>query len=598
MSKSFLKIALLSVIFTTTNFVFCQTKWHKEPLSSTLLEKAKFRTIEYKSTDYIATGYVYKNQFIDGQNITFLSKQTQDTIISGRYYVVANLAYIDGVWKRNTENGVTRSYGIFQVKNADNEITLTIKPKEGKPLQIETKNIFYYQGFHNNYPAVLEKQNEENYSLTINYFDMAGKTRILTVKRELIEKYGWFAIDNFIYFTPYITIKYRNGDIFSGFTENTRIENNMIGYKLKEGVWTYSEGNYKKRELIKLPDGNYKFNAVYSEHMIDNNFAQMEIIVNKTFVDKYGYWGEADFMFNIPEVKYTYKNGNIFTGKQVSTINNRNESSTSINTKLTLGKLQYVTGEVFEGDLSGQWICGIPISGKIQFTDGSHENGNWLEKYKVLDVLPDSSINWKNKSEKYPDLSSAKTMTEKHSLAIRLHEECQQKIREQEEKTKWNNVPVNNEFGSLQKCYVNSPGYNSNGKFITAHMELIIYPPFYGENATPMVRFIINDFLIGTAIKCNIAIQTPDERIFRFNEVNLFNQKNIYNITTTASAQLENKNASEIVSILRNFDEIKISISATVTSTYGNEEWNNIWTVGTKTFIEAYKETSNCCLKQ
>ena len=128
-------------------------------------------------------------------------------------------------------------------------------------------------------------------------------------------------------------------------------------------------------------------------------------------------------------------------------------------------------------------------------------------------------------------------------------------------------------------------------------MELIIYPPFYGENATPMVRFVLNDFLIGTAIKCNIAIQTPDERIIRFNQVNLFNQKNLYNISTTASAQLENKDASEIVNILRNFDEIKISISAIVTSTYGNEEWNNIWTVGTKTFIEAYNETSNCCLK-
>jgi hypothetical protein len=359
--------------------VFSSACYSQTPLP----KNAKLKTIEYKSTDYVAIGYVYKKQFVEGQNITFLSKLTQDTIISGKYFTSGNIASINGVWKQNTKNGKTRVVGIFKIANSDIAYQLTTNPKEGKSLQIEVIDIFYYQGFHNNYPAVLEKQNEENYSLTVNYYDMAGKNRILIIKKELIEKYGWFAIDDFIYFTPNITIKYSNGDVFTGFTENTRIEDNMIGYKFREGVWTYANGDYNKRELIKLPDGNYKFNMVYSEHMKDNNFAQMEMIVNKSFIDKYGYWGQVDFMLNIPDIKYTYKNGNIFTGKQVSTTNNLNENSASINTKLTHGKLQYATGEVFDGDLSGQWFCGIPISGKMQFTDGSVENGNWLDKFNL-----------------------------------------------------------------------------------------------------------------------------------------------------------------------------------------------------------------------
>jgi len=457
MSKSILKVILLCVICATANTVYCQTGIYSSKLVVDAItnqrksyqsktpkpEKGRLKTIKYNNTNYSAIGYVYKDQFIEDFQLTFFDNNTRDTIISGKFYIVDKTVYIDGVWKQNTKNGMTYAVGIFKITNSVGAYQLTTNPKEGKPLQIEVIDIYYYKGFHNNYPAVLEKQNEENYSLTVNYYDMAGNIRILIVNRELIEKYGWFAIDDFIYFTNNIKIKYSNGDVFTGFTENTRTDDNMIHYKFREGVWTYAEGDFYKRELIKLPDGNYKFNVVYSEHKKDNNYAQMEMIVNKSFVDKYGYWGEVDFMLNIPDVKYTYKNGNIFTGKQVSTTNNINENSTSINSKLTQGKLQYATGEVFEGDLSGEWYRGVPIYGTMTFNDGSVEKGNWLIKYDVTEINLSRAETMTEKTQKIKlvkkydfteiNLSNAETLTDIHKLAIRLYEDKLQKQQKQQE---------------------------------------------------------------------------------------------------------------------------------------------------------------------
>ena len=52
------------------------------------------------------------------------------------------------------------------------------------------------------------------------------------------------------------------------------------------------------------------------------------------------------------------------------------------------------------------------MGGQMQFTDGSVENGNWLQKYNVREEA----------------LTYAKTLTDKHNLAIQLYEEEQRKL--------------------------------------------------------------------------------------------------------------------------------------------------------------------------
>ena len=139
----------MSLMFTVANVMLGQTQ---------LQPNAKLKTVEYKSADYIAVGYIDKKMFVENQNVTILSKQTKDTIISGKYFMQVEKAYIDGIWKRNSENSITRAYGLFEVSNSDSEIGLTTNNKKAGSLSIVAKDISKYKGFHNQFPAILEKK--------------------------------------------------------------------------------------------------------------------------------------------------------------------------------------------------------------------------------------------------------------------------------------------------------------------------------------------------------------------------------------------------------------------------------------------------------
>jgi len=355
-------------MLAVTNVMLGQTQQQTQ-----LPPKAKLETVEYKSADYIAIGYVDKKMFVEGQNVTILSKQ-KDTIISGKYFMQAEKAYIDGIWKRNSENGVTRAYGLFEVSNSDSEIGLTTNGKKAGSLNIETKDISKYQGFRNQFPATLQKMPNKDYSLKVAYigrnepYDVV-KLEII-VNKSLIDKYGFFAIDDFVFYTTDVVISQKNGNIFTGKVEYTKDENNQASFKYKEGKWKSVDG--EEEELTLLSNKDYKYRRVYSGKTENNNIKEVELIVSPSQMEKFGFWATTDYFDNISQVKYTYKNGNIFIGK------------VNLEKKLlTNGTYQYSTGEVFEGNFGGNWFCGIPIEGKMKFKDGTIGEGNWLMKYKL-----------------------------------------------------------------------------------------------------------------------------------------------------------------------------------------------------------------------
>ena len=113
-----------------------------------------------------------------------------------------------------------------------------------------------------------------------------------------------------------------------------------------------------------------------------------------------------DYINNSKNVRLSYKNGDFFVGK--------------VSKGLTPdeGKYTFSNGEIFKGKCNGR--PEIWQEGEWVFIDGSVESGSWLEKYNV--------------SEK--DISSAKSLTEKHNLAIRIYEEKQPKLQKQQEEEK------------------------------------------------------------------------------------------------------------------------------------------------------------------
>lgn len=352
---------------------------------TTISKNAKSKTLIY--TDYSITGYIYKKEFVNGQDITILSLKSKDTLIYGNYFVNKNFGYINGVWKSNSINGITYTNGLFKVSNSNNVIGLTVKPKEADSLKIITEDVFYFKGFRNNHPALLKKLPNNNYSLVINYDNNKQRQETnavikieLTVDKSLVEKYGFYSIDDFMYYTTDVKQTFSNGDVFIGVIENLSVdENNTIKYNRKEGKFIYSTSTLMEEEIIAQGNGNYIYRCKYSESG-NNLFEKLELNINKSHIEKYGFWANAKYIENIEDVKYTYRNGNVFIGKVENTVDS---ITNSINSKLSKGILKYPTGEEFQGNISGQWYCGIPISGKMIFSDGSIKNGNWLETYNL-----------------------------------------------------------------------------------------------------------------------------------------------------------------------------------------------------------------------
>jgi len=84
--------------------------------------KGSLKTIKYKDKEYCAIGYVYDNQFVAGQKLTFLGftdNKLKDTIVSGKYFCNDDgTSYIDGIWKiYNGNDNITVTKGIFNITN-------------------------------------------------------------------------------------------------------------------------------------------------------------------------------------------------------------------------------------------------------------------------------------------------------------------------------------------------------------------------------------------------------------------------------------------------------------------------------------------------
>jgi len=227
-------------------------------------------------------------------------------------------------------------------------------------------------------------------------------------------------------------------------------------------------------ELIKQPDNNYKYQIVYSSKNKDIKFAKLEIDVSQSLVQKYGFWDIVDYLYYTVEVKYTFKNGDVFIGKSETT---KDTINNSVNRILTDGKLKYSTGEEFQGNMSGQWVCGIPISGKMQFADGSVENGNWLDEFhlskedslKVSEVESPSKkrniareLNNERLYQSYNSLASLAFDNERYLLAKSLYLKA---LNIKPEKTEFVNTQIEKIEKLIVEEKVKKPLFEKYGKY-------------------------------------------------------------------------------------------------------------------------------------
>jgi len=239
-------LCLMLLFFILAGAVFSQAP---------LPKKAKLKTIKYSDYNYAAIGYVLDNKFIEGQEITFFNTQkttaaripigygigipvnkteTSDTIISGILVIKEGISYLESTINSRRILTINRSStrGLYRVTNNKYSNNLTAIPADAGKLNIETADVYYYQGYYNNAlnPVVLQKQ-QDNYLLKIEFDDRILET---SVSYDIVKKYGFLAFDDFIKNSQNIKLSYNNGNSFVGIVEKN--DNNYRPKGLSVGV--------------------------------------------------------------------------------------------------------------------------------------------------------------------------------------------------------------------------------------------------------------------------------------------------------------------------------------------------------------------------
>ena len=252
-------------MFALVNTVHCQTDWQSYWSQTTLPQKAKLKTVTYKSIGYTAVGYVFKNQFVEGQEISFRSIETFQTvysktktttfpIINGIYFVKDGISYLEST----VENNYYRIKGILKVSNTYDGKGLTAKTGEATKLSIETVDIIQCSGFYQNgkYPVSLQKDlHSSNYALKIEFDDRVLESIIPSDYYFLNMFKGtpsYMNFDTYINKSKDVKLTYKNGNVFVGI-----VEKNNDYYRAKQGEYNFATGEkytgtFKDGNLIYL----------------------------------------------------------------------------------------------------------------------------------------------------------------------------------------------------------------------------------------------------------------------------------------------------------------------------------------------------------
>ncbi len=365
-----------------------------------LPQNAKLKTIKFNEFNYAVKGYVANENFVEGQEITFLeteekeidvpilggvnSNTVTDTIINGIYFIKDNISYLEGKKEQIREyRNVNRTKkrivtkGLFKVSNSvfknvsdydqlndrvsikDERSVLSVSPLTNDKFMKEVrKNL-------NKLPITFLTAT----NLEIEIADLYSYQGYLETNRSLIP----------------INVQ-KQGDIYSFKIDfRDRTLETIINYE-----------TLKKNNLL-----DFKF----------DNFSYLEEIIK-----------------NSKNGKLTYKNGNIFTGKVYHSEYIYNPSEGEY--RFTNGDMVYgqVRFDFDKTDLAGYYNLGLDQDSKTTFADGSVVYGDWTEKYKKM--LPeDEWIEVLKNSKTLTEIRDKFENNEKYQQSVVEHNRKQQDIK-------------------------------------------------------------------------------------------------------------------------------------------------------------------------
>ena len=360
-----------------------------------LPQNAKLKTIKFNEFKYAVKGYIANENFVEGQEITFLeteekeidvpilggvnSNTVTDTIISGIYFIKDNISYLEGKKEQIREyRNVNRTKkrivtkGLFKVSNS------------------VFKNVSDYDQL-NDRVSIKDERSVLSVSPLTN-------DKFMKEVRKNLNKLP-------ITFLTATNLEIEIADLYSyqGYLETNR---SLIPINVQKQGDIYSfKIDFRDRTLETI----INYETLKKNNLLDfkcDNFSYLEEIIK-----------------NSKNGKLTYKNGNIFTGKVYHSeyIYNPNEGEY----RFTNGDMVYgqVRFDFDKTDLAGYYNLGLNKDSKTTFADGSVVYGDWAKKYKKM--LPEDE--WSEV------LKNSKTLTEIRDK-FENNEKYQQSVVEQNRK--------------------------------------------------------------------------------------------------------------------------------------------------------------------
>lgn len=232
-------IVLLILLFVCTN-VLTSVLLAQDKEVNMVSKKAKLKTIKYKKYNYTAVGYVYKDQFVEGQKLSFIKTQTGDTIISGIYSINYGYPCIKGNYKGFVRMNNELTSGLFIISNSIKTNQLIPVRKNVGKLKIRTLDILEHKDtYAEKYPLIFRKTSTNCYELKILFDD---KTLEVVISPDTIKKYGFYAFDTFIENSKNVNLLYKNGDIYTGIVEKGDVTGSIYDIYFNKRIYVPSKG--------------------------------------------------------------------------------------------------------------------------------------------------------------------------------------------------------------------------------------------------------------------------------------------------------------------------------------------------------------------
>lgn len=346
-----------------------------------------YKTIEFLNYGYSITGYFKKGYVQAGSWIT-ISDNKNNYKLSG---VVLRNSQVKGVIEES--NGIC-TYGVFDVSNHTLGNIIN-KIKQAQELQITNVQVEYYKGYYNDCPTILSMNPA---SLAID-----GKTAgrgyygfYCPLKSDVVDNIGYKNLKELI-LTADENCCLQKGDLhkFLGTVKPVLTDTGYIAFMRLEGDEINIPGAAETKISVKREGDVVKLLRIYKP---DDIMVSDELTAPSSLIPDEKLRDIRTFYQNVIEICSIFRDGSSYRGKvKVNIVDSADGKTFTPKLTLTHGTYTFSNGDVFTGNLSGQYYGGIPIDGTMKFADGTEASGNWLKKYNLTQKQANSLI-----SKKFP----------------------------------------------------------------------------------------------------------------------------------------------------------------------------------------------------